>query len=64
VIAQAWLREKPVGVLLGELASLAEHDVVELEQLRVTVLDHHRRTWERGQLADLVTQLAAGEAGN
>nr|WP_244918303.1 hypothetical protein [Mycobacterium xenopi] len=61
--------EEPVGVFLGELAGLAEHDghvrpadlqlgepvgdhrgpdAVKLEQLRVAILDDHRRARERG----------------
>jgi hypothetical protein len=37
-------------------------DTVKLEQLRVAIRDDHRRARERGQVADLVAQLAAGEA--
>ena len=55
----------PADLQLGE--AVGDHrgpDMVEFEQLRVAVLDHDRRAWEGGQIADLVTQLAAGEAGD
>ena len=55
----------PADLQLGQ--PVGDHrgpHAVELEQLRVPVLDHDRRTRQRGQIGDLITQLAAGEAGD
>jgi hypothetical protein len=39
-------------------------DPVELEDLRVAVLDDHRRTGRCREFAERVAQLAAGQAGD
>ena len=39
-------------------------DALKLEQLRVAVLDDDRRARQRGQIGDLIAQLAAGQAGD